>query len=46
MRLHIEILYNEYNFARASRSGLAPYPARSADLIVKSLVEAHSYKGH
>ncbi len=47
MPLHIEILYNEYNFvgafAVASCSRCSPCVTL---LIVKSLVERQGYKGH
>ncbi len=46
MPLHIEILYNEYNFVGAFAVASCSRCLLSVTLIVKSLVERTGYKGH
>src|SRR6185436_19421675 len=46
MPLHIEILYNEYNFVGAFAVASLLTMLAVVTLIVKSLVERQGYKGH
>jgi sulfate transport system permease protein len=46
MPLHIEILYNEYNFVGAFAVASLLTMLAVVTLIVKGLVERQGYKGH
>src|SRR4030066_429515 len=46
MTLHVEILYNEYNFVGAFAVASLLTMLAVVTLIVKSLVERTGYKGH
>jgi sulfate transport system permease protein len=46
MPLHIEILYNEYNFVGAFAVASLLTLLAVLTLIVKSIIERHGYKGH